>query len=255
MRYGARAVAAFGLALLLAACSGSPVREAADEEKSANLNAELGLRYMLQGKHALALEKLERALEFQPGHPAAHHYMAELYRRLGKSREAEIHYRESLESAPGDNAVRNNYAVFLCSIGRLDEAENQFVAVLKDPVYNARAEAYENLGLCLQRKPEPEKAEFYFRQALRLEPRLAKSLVGMTRISVGKGDYLAARGYLQRYAAVARHTPETLWLGIRIERQLGDRDALASYGLLLKGNFPDSPEAELYRSSEREHAK
>jgi type IV pilus assembly protein PilF len=34
-----------------------------------------------------------------------------------------------------------------------------------------------------------------------------------------------------------------LWLGVRIERRLGDRNSEASYALQLRNRFPDSREA------------
>ena len=57
------------------------------------------------------------------------------------------------------------------------------------------------------------------------------------------GALIVVSSDLQRYLAVARHSAGSLWLGIRIEQQLGDNDALSSYMLSLKNNFPDSKEA------------
>ena len=71
----------------------------------------------------------------------------------------------------------------------------------------------------------------------------------MAKLSFETGRYLPARGYLQRYVAAAKHTAESLWLGIQIEQQLGDKDAISSYALLLKNTFPDSDQARLLRES------
>jgi type IV pilus assembly protein PilF len=73
----------------------------------------------------------------------------------------------------------------------------------------------------------------------------------MAAISYEDAQYLPARAYLQRYLVVARHTARSLWLGIRIERKLGDVDAVASYALALSNRFPESDEARLLRESER----
>lgn len=242
-----RSAIALVLALLVAGCTSQPVREGTDPEKSAALNAELGLRYMLQGKNDLALEKLERALRHDPESVEAHHYLAELYRRLDKPGKAEDHYREALGLDPKASAVRNNFAVFLCDRGDYDAAMRQFERVLDNPVYDKTAKVYENMGLCMRDKGEPERGEPYFRKALERDPELAKSLLAMAELSFQKGEALSARGYLQRYGAVTRHTPESLWLGVRVERELGDRDAMASYGMLLEGRFPDSVQTRRYR--------
>ena len=71
----------------------------------------------------------------------------------------------------------------------------------------------------------------------------------MSGISYDLERYLPSRGYLQRYLEIAKHTPKSLWLGIRIERELGDRDALASYALQLENGYPDSQETRLLLES------
>jgi type IV pilus assembly protein PilF len=61
-------------------------------------------------------------------------------------------------------------------------------------------------------------------------------------LSFDQQNFLQARAYFQRYLAVGAQNPRTLWLGIRIEHALDDRDAVASYALQLKNKYPDSPE-------------
>jgi type IV pilus assembly protein PilF len=241
--------AALLAALLLAGCSSTPSKDGGDPKRAADLNAQLGVRYMVQGNQERAMEKLNYALTFDPDHGPAHHYLGELYRRLGRDDDAERHFRRALVRMPDDANLHNNMGVFLCGRGRYDEAEKEFLRVLEHPVYQPRDEVYENLGLCMQRKPDIAKADQYLRQALSINPRLPKSLFTMAQLSHADGNMLSARAYLQRYSEVARHTPETLWLGIQIERVLGDRDALASYELLLRNNFSASEQARLYQES------
>lgn len=243
-------VLALSSTLILAACNSTPTREEQRNIDSANANAELGLRYMVQGNNALAMEKLKKALSFEPDSVKANHYMAELYRRLDRNEDAEKHFRIALKNSDSNPDLENNFGVFLCGQQKYDESERYFLKVLDDPVYRGRAQVYENLGLCQQRKGDLDKAEMYYRKGLAIYARLPKSLFGLMEISFERQDYLATRAFLQRYLEVARHTPQTLWKGIQVERILGDQNALASYALLLKNNFPDSAEARLYRESE-----
>ena len=60
---------------------------------------------------------------------------------------------------------------------------------------------------------------------------------------------MPARGFLSRYLDANRHTPKSLWLGIRIETELGDKNAVSSYALLLRNQYTDSEEAELLSQS------
>jgi type IV pilus assembly protein PilF len=236
--------------VLLAGCS-NPVRDGVDTAKAAQANADLGLRYMMQGNYEVAMEKLNHALSYEPNHVPANHYLAELYRRLERHDDADKHFRRALRHAGSDDSILyNNYGSFLCSREQVDAGIKQFRKVLDNPVYPRRDQVYENMGLCFERKPDHEQAETYLRKALELNPRAPKSLLAMGQISFARENYLSARAYLQRYAEVARHTPESLWLGIRVERVLGDKNALASYGLSLRGNFPESAETRLYLESQ-----
>lgn len=247
-----RVIQFISLSLLVAlgGCSTTTEREGVDKREAAEANADLGLRYMLQGNNEVALSKLKRALEYDSRYSPAHHYLAELYNRLDRPEDADEHYRDAVYYHKGDDSTLfNNYGAFLCSQGRVEEGEKQFLRVLENPVYQRPDQVYENLGLCLEGKPDLDSAEEYLRKALELNPRLPKALLAMSRISFARDNHLSARAYLQRFLAVARPTPESLWLGIRIERVLGDKDALSSYGLLLKGRYPDAPETKLYLES------
>ncbi|MDP1707926.1 MAG: type IV pilus biogenesis/stability protein PilW [Gammaproteobacteria bacterium] len=217
----------------------------------AETHVKLGMGYMQQGKPDIALGKLQRALELDPNLASGHNAIAILYDQLGRVDTAEEHYKRALALAPQDSSAHNNYGTFLCSRrNRLDEAEQEFLKALENPLYATPELAYENAGLCAQRKPDLVKAEQYFRRALELRQTLPVSLYQMALINFETGRHLPARAYLQRYAEVASHTPQSLWLGIRIERVLGDKDAVASYSVYLKGNFPDSDEAKLLQASE-----
>ncbi len=232
-------------ALLAAGCATNSARQDEDRpDTPADINVKLGVGYMQQGDYALALSKLRRALDEEPDSVAAHNAIALLYGRLGETEAAEQHYHEALRLSPSDTGSLNNYGVFLCEQNQPEKSEAYFLRVLKDPLYPGKAETYENLGLCAMRVPDNAKAEQYFHKALKLKPTLSKSLLQMARLTYDAGEYLRARAYLQRYAEVAGHTPQSLWLGIRIERELGDRNAMASYSMLLRGKFPRSDEAQ-----------
>jgi type IV pilus assembly protein PilF len=45
-----------------------------------------------------------------------------------------------------------------------------------------------------------------------------------------------------------RPTPRGLWLGVRLEHQLGNKDAEASQGLALRNLFPNSRENQEYQN-------
>lgn len=243
-------IAALMLLLALnAGCSSDPVRESANPAKAADLNAQLGLRYMLNGHNDVAMEKLQKALRYMPDHAAAHHYLAELYRRNDKPEKADDHYQEALDKTPDDSSLLNNYGVFLCSQQRAEDAEEYFLRVIDNPVYRDKASVYENLGLCFRQESKLAKAEKYFRMALSENQRMLKSLISLSEINFEQENMLSARAYLQRFLALTEQTPRTLWLGIRIEKALGDYGAAMQYARELLREFPESAEANAYKES------
>ena len=231
------------LAVLLAGgCAGTSVQD----EKirgAAQDNVKLGLQYMQEGMNQVAMEKFRKALRQDPDLPSAHNAIAVLHESLGQIDQADHHFQRAVRLGGGGPRAHNNYGAFLCRQGRWEEAESQFVAAAADPLYETPELVYANAGICAHQAGDLARAEHYLRKALEIAPRQATALRRMARISLEQGEYLKVRAYLQRYQAVARHTPQTLLMGIRAEEQLGDRNALASYRLLLKNNFPDSPQA------------
>lgn len=240
--------------LLLGGCTTTETqRSEEDLKESAVINARLGLAYMQQGNFEIALEKLEKAIEQDPEQAIAHHYLAELYRQLNSPDDAKKHYQTALKLTPRDHTLHNNYGVFLCNQGDYDGAEKGFLmAVQTAPVHTPRFSFYENLAQCLLRKPDLEKAEQYFRTALDVNPNLPVSLYQMARISYDQGEYLRARAFYQRFTESSAHNAESLWLGYRIERKLGDLRAAAELARQLKINHPLTDEARKLMESERQ---
>lgn len=240
-----------GLVLVLCACQsgGGESRPAIDRAKVATVNTELGFQYMQKGEYQIAMNKLQKALEADPDHVDAHNAMGVLRATLGQFDDAERSFRQALRLDPDNSSALNNYGQFLCQRKRYAEGQQQFLKAVENPLYQLPAVAYSNAGTCAFDAGDLDTAENHFRRALEIDPQLAPALIQMAELSYRLGRYLPARGYLQRYLAAAPHTATSLWLGIRIERELGDKDAVASYGLQLEKNFPDAAETKLLLES------
>lgn len=237
-------------AALATACVSSTERQL-EQERNARMietNIQLSAGYLQRGQLDFAKEKLDKALEIDAGNVRANNMMALLQWRLGDNKQAERYFRKAVTARPGDPEAFNNYGVFLCRLGRIDMAEPWFKKALADPFYNTPAQAAINAGVCLMQKPAPTVAEDYFRQALKIDPKLPVALYQMAKISYDSGRTLAARGFIQRYFEAAGDTPESLLLATRIERALRNKNDAASYALRLRGKFPNAPETQQLQS-------
>lgn len=221
--------------------------ERSNEVAEANLN--LGIAYLQRGEYEASLEKLNKALSADPNYTPTLNTLGLLYQRLGKPVEAEDYFKRALSRNAMDPSTLNNYGQFLCTNNRYDEAQEAFMKSASNPLYETPEISITNAGTCALRNNQPDIAEQHFRNALEKNPGVPIALIQMSQLTYDQGNYLSARGYLQRYLELARHTAASLWLGIQIEQQLGDKNTLSSYALSLKNNFPESREAELLRES------
>lgn len=244
-------IAVLAVALLLTAGCASKAERNQDQERARKLidtNIQLAAGYLQQGQMDAAKEKLDKALELSPDDPQANNVMALLQWRMRDYDAAERYFRRALDSRAGsiNPDVQHNYGAFLCDRSRVDEAMAWFERAIANPQYPTPELANMNAGLCLLKKPDRVAAERYLRQALQHNPTLAPALLQMVRLSYESGNVISARGFMERYVKMGPETAESLWLGVRVERALGNRNAEANYALRLKGKFPDAPETQEY---------
>lgn len=94
-----------------------------------------------------------------------------------------------------------------------------------------------------------QEAESYFAQALQLNNNYAPALLEMQKVNYHQGNFSAAKVYLQRYAQVSEHTPESLLIAAQIEGASGNAGMAKHYQTLLLTKFPLSAEAKRFKSS------
>lgn len=233
-------------ALLLQGCvTVGPELHKADETKAAELNVQLGIRYMQQGRRELALQKLLKAKEQDPDLPGVHTGLAVLYERMGESALAKQHYEQALDLAPEDPGVQNNFGAYLCRTGEYKDSIEYFKMAAGNPQYDTPEAALVNAGVCAGLIPNTEHSEQFFRQALRIDSSYQLALIEMAELSFAQDNWLQARAFLQRFSAAGQMTPQALWLGYRVEKKLGASQAARDYAARLYSEFPDSEQVRL----------
>jgi len=223
--------------------------ESADRVR-ARVHTELAASYFELGNMSVALEEAKEALRSEPNFGPAHNVLGLVYGALKEDRLAEESFQRALRINQFDSDANHNYGQFLCQRGREEEGIRHFLAAVRNPLYQTPERSYVNAGVCARRRGDMATAEEYFQQALKSRPNQPQALYNMADISFARGDFPVARSYLSRLAKVAAPNAEVLWLGVRVERKLGDRNSEASYAMQLRKNFPDSKEARALASGE-----
>ncbi len=239
------------IAIGLAGCATSSDSSRGNPERASEINLNLAVDYLRKGNLAQAKEKLDRALEQNSRNAAAHSVAGMLYNRLKDTDKADDHYQRALSLDPKNPEYQNNYAVFLCQHDRFDRGEKLALQAADNLLYKTRELAYLNAGTCALNKGNLERAEKHFRDALKVRPRFSEALHQLAEIEYAQKNYMSARGFLERYLEVGRATPATLWLGVRIERELGNTAVAQYYANRLKSEYPNSNQAKELVASER----
>lgn len=209
----------------------------------ADIYIDLSAAYLQEDNLNESFKNAKKAVLVDPNSSNAFFMQGLVYQRLGQNEDADASFQRAIKIDPRNPVALNAYGTFLCEQQRFEDADEYFRRALSNPLYSTPWLASHNAGWCREQHGDETAAERDYRAALRENPRFAPSLLGMARISYEQTNYMSARAYLQRYAEVAQHTPESLWLGVRTENQLGDKDQMASYGLKLRARFPDSEQA------------
>jgi len=226
---------------------GIPKAKSEDDRVKAHLDLARG--YLAKADIARARRPLEQALKIEPNSVEANTLMATVLQVEGDDALAEESFKRAIRYGPDSAMARNNYAQFLYSKSRYEEARKNLLIAAKDTSYPARAQVYENLGRTEVKLGQQDDAEKDFQRALMLSNEQTLSMLELSEIYYAKGDYPTSKHYFDLYSKTGKSNARTLWLGIRLSRIFDDQNALASYALALKNLYPGSEEYKLYRES------
>jgi type IV pilus assembly protein PilF len=233
----------FSLALL-AACS--TTSDNSHAFKSAKVHTELAGLYYQRGQLGIALDELKNAMNADSSYAPAYNVRALVHMALREDKDAEQDFKHSLDLDDTNSDAHNNYGWFLCQHDRAKEAIPQFMAALKNPLYTTPGLAYLNAGLCSRKAGNNRDAEDFLQKALQVQPGSTQALYALADLNYSNADYFSAKKYFAELSQKSDNlTAEQLWLGIRINRKIGDRNSEASYAMQLRNRFPDARETQM----------
>ncbi len=263
MKCRAAAVAAL---VVLSGCAGiavPPIGDAAqrpaaelpttsDAQAAAKIHVELGTAYFQARRFGVALDEARVAQAFDPNYAPTYHLMGQVYMFLEEPDSARRSFEQAARLAPGDPEINNSYGWFLCVTSHEKDGLERLAAAARNPYYKTPTRPYTNAGLCHLRLKDDASAEAQFIRAAQADPNNALARFHLAAIAYRRGALVAARHYLRELHELAEPTPDSLWLGIRIERGAGNRDSEEAYAAQLKSRFPTSPEYEKFSKGQFE---
>lgn len=213
---------------------------------SAKVHTELAGLYYERSQFGVALGEIEKALQSDRDYAPAYNVRGLINMALREYKDAEEDFQQSLKLDRRDSETHNNYGWFLCQRGREKDAIPHFMAALKNPLYETPERAWLNAGVCSKKAGNIKDADEFLQRALTLQPDLPQALLTMAELNFDNGDYVMAKKYFAKFHEKSGNpSAEQLWLAVRIERKVGDRNSEASYGMQLRKRFPDARETGL----------
>jgi type IV pilus assembly protein PilF len=215
-----------------------------ESRQRARAFTDLAGAYFSRAQYKIALDELRKAITADNRFGPAYNVYGLIYMELAEDKLAEENFRRAIELDASDSEARNNYGWFLCTRGRHNEGLEQFSASLRNPLYARPEQAMANAGLCAEMKGDLVLAEANLTKSLKLQPDNPNTVLKLAGLHFRQGRLMEAQRLLGRHGELAPPNAESLWMGVRLERKLGDRAQEAAYGLLLRKRFPESPEAQ-----------
>jgi len=236
------------LGLLLQSCASNNGLTEKNSRDAAQYNAQLGASLLQNGDLEQARDKLEKALAQNNRNALAHLVYGQLQYVVDEPDKARTHFKKAIELEPDEASHRNSYGIFLCQVKDYSAAEEQFAVAANNRFYRTPEFAWDNAGVCMLDANRLDKAESYLRKALQINPTFANTYLHMAELLYKRERLTVADAYFQRFNSYGSDTPESLLLGIQINRDTGKTVQAEQYATRLLNDFPASREAGEYLS-------
>lgn len=243
-----------GLMATLAGCANAPgggasgagepasSHEETDARRRARIRLELAASYLQRGQEQVALDEVRQALAADPGYADAYHLRGLVYMAMGDLAQAEDSLKRAQGMKPSDPDILHNLGWLQCQRQQYAQADQLFERALAIPTYVARSKTLMSQGLCYQRAGRSDQAEQTLLRAYEIDA--GNPVVGyhLASLMFARGETARAQFYIRRVNNGEYANAESLWLGVKIERQLRDVAAMRQLSEQLRKRYPDAKE-------------
>ncbi len=217
------------------------------QRKRARIRLELALGYFEQGKTTIALDEIKQTIAIDPTYADAFSLRGLIYMRLNDLATAEESFKRALSLKPRDGNVLHNLGWLKCQEAQYAQSTAYFAQALANPLYSERAKTLMTQGLCEIKAGDKSAAEASLKKSYEYDAGNPITGYNLANLLFQKQDDLRARFYIRRINNTELANAETLWLGIKIERRLGDQAAMTQLGGQLIKRYPQSTQAAAYQ--------
>ena len=218
-----------------------------EARKRARIRLELAVGYFEQGQTTIALDELKQSIAADPTYGEAYNLRGLIYMRLNDYRFAEESFRKALAISPRDSSLMHNLGWLLCQQTRYAESQQFFSRALSNPQYGERAKTFRAQGLCQVRAGLPGDAEQSLLKSYEFDAGNPVTAYNLATLLFQRGEFVRAQFYVRRLNNSELANAETLWLGVKVERRMENRDAMLQLAAQLEKRFPQSREAGAYQ--------
>lgn len=254
----------FGLLVMLTGlygCAGQPNQPGSGDSRSemitesdepearkrARIRLELAVGYFEQGQTTIALDELKQSIATDPTYSEGYNLRGLIYMRLDDFRFAEESFKKALSIQPRDSNVMHNLGWLMCQRGRYPESAELFNRALSNAQYGERAKTFRAQGLCQFRAGLRAEAEVSLMKSYEMDAGNPITAYNLADLLFQRGDFVRSQFYVRRLNNSELANAESLWLGVKVERQLANRDAMLQLAGQLEKRFPQSVQAVAYQ--------
>ena len=220
-----------------------------EARRRARIRLELAVGYFEQGQTTIALDELKQSIAADPNFAQAYNLRGLIYMRLNDPRLAEDSFRRALAINPRDADVLHNYGWMLCQQSRFGESQKALAQAIALPLYGGRAKSWMAQGLCQMKAGQGAEAELSFQRSYELDAANPVTGYNLASLLYLRGELVRAQFYVRRLNNSELANSESLWLGIKVERKLENREAMQQLAGQLKKRFSQSRELAFFERS------
>lgn len=217
-----------------------------DARKRARTRLALAASYLQDGKHMIALEEQKKAVRIDSSFSDAYALGGVIYTQMGETQLAFANFERAISLNPRDADSMHNMGWLHCTEGNYQQAQALFERALGVRMYAEKAKTMMAKGACEARAGDRAKAEQTLAQAYELDQSNPVIGYNLAKLIYQRGDAQGARQYIRRVNNGQWSNAETLWLGIKVERALGNQRAIGELADQLHRRYPGSKELQAY---------